>query len=87
MSDGLQRDGGPQAALHGPHPALVQEVTGERGQCGGGGAAGRGRGAERSRHAGGLGEGLHVQDERRAEVQRELLIPARRRFMFFFLMT
>lgn len=62
------------AALHGPHPALVQEVTGQGGQGGRGGAIGCH--AEGHRAVGRLRKVLHVEDEGSPEVQRQLLIPA-----------
>lgn len=74
MSHSLQGHCGAQAALHRPHPALVQEVARERGQRGRGRAAGRR--AQWHGHVGRLGERLHVEDEGRAEVKWELLIPA-----------
>lgn len=63
------------AALYGKHPALVQEVPGQRGQIGGGHPVGRhakGHGA-----VGGLREVLHVENERSPKIQRQLLIPAK----------
>lgn len=62
------------AALHGPHPTLVQEVTGQRGQ--GGGSCPVGCHAEGHSAVGGLRKVLHVENKRSPEVQRQLLIPA-----------
>lgn len=75
VSDSLHGHRRPLAALHGPHPAPVQEVAGQRGQ--GGGSRPVGCHAEGNGAVGGLREVLHVENEGSPEVQRQLLIPAK----------
>lgn len=75
VSDGLHGHSRPLAALHGPHPALVEEVTGQGGQGGGGCAVGCH--VEGDGTVGGLRKILHVENEGGSEVQRQLLIPAK----------
>lgn len=73
MSDSLRCDRLALAALHGPHPALVQEVTRQGGQ----GGWGRPVGCHAEGHSavGRLREVLHVENEGNPEVQRQLVIP------------
>lgn len=63
-------------ALHGPHPALVQKVTGQRGQRGG--SCPVSCHAEGHSTVGGLQKVLHVENERSPEVQWQLLISAKK---------
>ncbi len=58
MSDRVQRYGGSRAVLHGPNPALVQEVAGQRRH--GGGRYPAGSHAERGARDVRLSERLHV---------------------------
>lgn len=81
VSDGVQCNRQPLAALHSPHPAPVQEVAREGGQRGGGRPIGRH--AQGTRGVGGLGEVFHVENEGSPEVQRELVIPATHTFTRF----
>lgn len=74
VSDSLHSHSRSLAALHGPHPALVEKVTGQRGQ--GGGGCPVGSHAEGDGTVGGLRKVLHVENEGSPEVQRQLLIPA-----------
>lgn len=73
VSYSLHSHRGALAAVHGPHPALVQEVARQRRQ--GGGGRPTGCHAEGTPAAGRLREALHAEDERGPEVQRQLLIP------------
>lgn len=73
VSDGVQCHRQPLAALHSPHPAVVQEVAREGGQRGGGRAIGCH--AQSSRGVGGRGKVLHVENKGSPKVQRELVIP------------
>lgn len=75
MSDSLHGHRRPLAALHGPHPALVQEIAGERGQ--GGGSCPVGCHAEGDGAVEGLRKVLHVENEGSPEVQWQLLIPVK----------
>lgn len=68
------------AALHGPHPALVQEVTRQRGQ--GGGGCPVSCHAEGNSSVGRLRKVLHVENEGSPEVQRQLFIPAKHPLSF-----
>lgn len=75
MGHGLHGHSWSLAALHGPHPALVQEVTGQRSQSGGScpvSCHAEGHGA-----VGGLQKVIHVENEGSSEVQRQLLISAK----------
>lgn len=71
----LHGHSGSLIALHSPHPALVQEVAGQRGQCGG--SCPVCRHAERHSAVGGLQKVLHVENEGSPEVQWQLLIPVK----------
>lgn len=75
MSHSLHGHSQSLAALDSPHPALVQEVTGQRGQ--GGGRCPVGCHAQGYCIVGGLGKVLHVENKGSPEVQWQLLIPAK----------
>lgn len=73
MGNSLHGHSGSLAALHSPHPALVQEVARQRGK--GGGSCPVCCHAQGHSAAGGLQKVLHVENEGCPEVQRQLLIP------------
>lgn len=75
VGDGLHGHRRSLAALHGPHPALVKEVTRQGGQ--GGRSCPVGCHAERRGTVGRLQKVLHVENEGGPEVQRQLLIPVK----------